>query len=65
MKCDKNPKKIQSMFDEISSGYDLMNNFISLGTHFVIKFITVLDLKIKLLMKKKLLVLVNGRYEVI
>lgn len=47
MKCDKNPKKIQSMFDEISSGYDLMNNFISLGTHFVIKFITVLDLKIK------------------
>ena len=35
--CDKNPQKIQSMFNEISRYYDKMNDFISLGTHRVIK----------------------------
>jgi len=44
MECDKDPQKIQKMFDEISSYYDKMNNFISLGTHFLIKYIALRDL---------------------
>lgn len=47
MSSDKNPSKIQSMFDEISSYYDLMNNLISFGTHYVIKILTVKELHIK------------------
>lgn len=46
MKCDKNPQKIRQMFDEISVYYDGMNNFISFGTHFLIKILSVADLKI-------------------
>lgn len=47
MNADKNPQKIQSIFDEISSNYDLMNNIISLGTHYIIKFLSTRELKIK------------------
>lgn len=34
---DKNPEKIQNMFDELSSKYDFMNNLISLGLHKIVK----------------------------
>jgi len=44
---DKNPQKIQKMFNEISSYYDMMNNFISLGTHYIIKTLTVKKLDIQ------------------
>ncbi len=47
MECDKNPKKIKSMFDEISGYYDFMNNFISLGTHYLLKFLAIRELDIK------------------
>lgn len=47
MTCDKNPEKITKMFDEISSYYDKMNNFISLGTHYLIKKIALKNLKVK------------------
>ncbi|MBQ8459967.1 ubiquinone/menaquinone biosynthesis methyltransferase [bacterium] len=47
MTCDKTPQKIQNMFDEISIYYDKMNNFISLGTHYVIKFLAIRKLDIK------------------
>lgn len=46
MTPDKNPEKIKTMFDEISAYYDIMNNFISLGTHFIIKFLAVKELDI-------------------
>ncbi len=36
-KVDKNPEKINLMFDEISSYYDKMNDFISFFTHKLIK----------------------------
>ena len=47
MTCDKNPQKIQNMFDEISVYYDKMNNFISLGTHYIVKFLAIRELHIK------------------
>ncbi len=47
MECDKNPQKIKAMFDEISGYYDGMNNFISLGTHFILKMIAIKSLKIQ------------------
>ncbi len=47
MACDKNPQKIKNMFDEISPYYDKMNNFISLGTHFLLKYLAVKELGIK------------------
>lgn len=46
MTCDKNPEKITKMFDEIASYYDKMNNFISLGTHYLIKKTALKNLKI-------------------
>ena len=46
MTCDKNPVKITKMFDEISGCYDKMNNIISLGTHYLIKKISLKNLKI-------------------
>ena len=46
MTCDKNPEKISKMFDEISPYYDKMNNFISLGTHYFIKKLTLKSLNI-------------------
>ena len=47
MECDKNPQKIKLMFDEISAYYDFMNNFISLGTHYLLKFLAIKELNIK------------------
>ncbi|MBR1424338.1 ubiquinone/menaquinone biosynthesis methyltransferase [bacterium] len=44
---DKNPQKIKNMFNEISSYYDLMNNFISLGTHYFVKITALKLLKIQ------------------
>lgn len=44
---DKNPEKIQKMFDDISSKYNLMNNLISLGFHKYIKKIALNELDIK------------------
>ena len=35
------------MFDEISGYYDFMNNFISLGTHYLLKFLAIRELDIK------------------
>lgn len=46
MSCDKNPENIKNMFNEISAYYDQMNNFISLGTHFIIKILAIKALKI-------------------
>lgn len=47
MNCDKTPQKIQNMFDEISVYYDKMNNFISLGTHYIVKFLAIREIHIK------------------
>lgn len=47
MHIDKNPQKIISVFDEISSYYDVMNNVISLGTHYIVKFFAIRELEIK------------------
>lgn len=47
MSCDKDPKKIKEMFDEISPYYDQMNNKISLGTHYLIKILAIKKLGIK------------------
>ena len=47
MACDKNTEKIKTMFDEISDYYDFMNNFISLGTHHIVKFLALKELNIK------------------
>lgn len=41
---DKSPQKIKEMFNRISSKYDLINNFISLGLHKIIKKCAVNDL---------------------
>lgn len=46
MTCDKNPENIKNMFDEISDYYDQMNNFISLGTHYIIKILAIKALNI-------------------
>lgn len=47
MQPDKNPQKIKNMFDEISTYYDRMNNLISLGTHYIIKYLAIKELDIK------------------
>lgn len=47
MVCDKNPEKIKYMFNEISEYYDKVNNFISLGTHYILKFLAIKELDIK------------------
>ncbi len=47
MACDKNPEKIKNLFDEIASCYDKTNNFISLGTHYVLKYLALKELQIK------------------
>ena len=47
MTANKNPEKITKMFDEISGYYDKVNNFISLGTHYLIKKIALKNLEIK------------------
>lgn len=35
------------MFDEISGYYDFMNNFISFGTHYILKFLALKELNIQ------------------
>lgn len=47
MACDKNTQKIKTMFDEISGYYDFMNNFISFGTHYIVKFLALKELNIQ------------------
>ena len=47
MQPDKNPQKIMNLFNEISTYYDLMNNLISLGTHYIIKYLVIKELEIK------------------
>ena len=47
MTCDKNPEKIKSMFDQIAIYYDKVNNLISFGTHYLIKYLCVKELDIK------------------
>lgn len=47
MSCNKNPKIITQMFDEISGYYDKINNLISLGTHYIIKKIALKSLKVR------------------
>lgn len=47
MQPDKNPQKIKNLFDEISTYYDKMNNLISLGTHYTVKYLAIKELDIK------------------
>lgn len=47
MMIDKTPEKISSLFDEIAKYYDKGNNFISIGTHYLIKFLAIRALDIK------------------
>ena len=44
---DKSPENIKSLFNEIAQYYDKVNNFISLGTHYFIKFLALKTLEIK------------------
>ena len=47
MTVEKNPKKIKDMFDDISIYYDYMNNFISFGTHWIVKYLSIKELNIQ------------------
>ena len=47
MSSDKNPQKVQSMFDEVSEYYDLMNNLMSFGSHHILRFLAIKELNIK------------------
>ena len=44
---DKNPQKVQSMFDDISGYYDFMNNCMSFGSHGLLRFLAIRELGIK------------------
>jgi len=46
MACDKNPEKIKQLFNEIAEYYDSVNNFISLFTHYLIKYLALRELNI-------------------
>ena len=46
MFADKTPEKIQKMFDDISSYYDKVNNLISFGMHYFIKYSVLKSLNI-------------------
>ena len=41
MSCDKSAQKVKNIFNEISSYYDITNNFISLWSHLLIKYLSV------------------------
>lgn len=43
----KNPEKIRNLFNEIAEYYDRTNNFISLFTHYIIKYLALRELKIR------------------
>ncbi len=47
MSEDKNPQKVQSMFDDVSSYYDFVNNFISFGMHYFLRYLAIRELKIE------------------
>jgi demethylmenaquinone methyltransferase/2-methoxy-6-polyprenyl-1,4-benzoquinol methylase len=47
MSEDKNPQKIRSMFDEVSCYYDFVNNLISFGTHYLLRYLAIRELKIE------------------
>lgn len=47
MTCDKGTERIKKMFDEISKYYDKMNNIISLGCHYIIKYLAIRKLDLK------------------
>jgi demethylmenaquinone methyltransferase/2-methoxy-6-polyprenyl-1,4-benzoquinol methylase len=47
MTYNKNPQKIQQMFDNLAFNYDKMNNFISLGLHLFVKFFALKELEIQ------------------
>ena len=47
MSCDKSEKKINEAFNKISSYYDKMNNLMSFGTHYLIKYFALKSLRIK------------------
>ena len=47
MSCDKSVEKVKSTFDSISSYYDKINNLMSLGTHYIIKYFALKSLIIK------------------
>ena len=46
MPCTKSEQRIKDIFDNISSYYDKMNNFMSLGTHYFIKYLSLKSLRI-------------------
>ncbi len=45
--CDKNPQKVKNLFNEIAPYYDKTNNYISLFTHYIIKYLALKELNIK------------------
>lgn len=47
MPCDKSLEKVKETFDNISSYYDKTNNLMSLGTHYLIKYLALKSLVIK------------------
>ncbi len=47
MSCDKSVEKVKETFNNISSYYDKMNNIMSFGTHYLIKFFALKGLKIQ------------------
>ena len=47
MSCDKSVDKVKETFNNISSYYDKMNNLMSFGTHYLIKYLSVKSLKIQ------------------
>lgn len=44
---DKSPENIKNLFNEIAQYYDKVNNFISMGTHYIIKLLALKALDIK------------------
>lgn len=47
MSCDKSPHRIKNIFNQIAPYYDKMNDLMSLGTHFLIKTMSVKLLNLK------------------
>lgn len=47
MTTDKTPEKIKNMFDEIAFYYDQMNNYMSLGSHLLVKYLALRELSLK------------------
>lgn len=47
MTTDKTPEKIKNMFDKIAFYYDQMNNYMSLGSHIIVKYLALRELGLK------------------